>query len=178
MNGFAVFDTAIGACAVAWSERGITGVWLPEPCEAALRERLRHRLAGIPETTPPQAVQRAIDEIRALLDGQPRDLLDVVLDWRGVPDFHRRVYEFARRIAPGRTMSYGELAQALGDSGAARAVGQALGRNPFPILVPCHRVLAVNAGSGGFSAPGGVATKLKLLTIERARFGAEPGLFD
>jgi len=178
MNGYAVFDTAIGACGIAWGDHGLTGVWLPEASEEALRARMRRRLPGAHEITPPAAVQRAIDGIVALLGGEPRDLLDVALDLREIPAFHRRVYDIARRIAPGATLSYGEVAQRLGEPGAARAVGQALGRNPFPIVVPCHRVLAAHAASGGFSAPGGVATKLKLLTIERARFGSEPGLFD
>jgi len=176
--GYAVFDTAIGACGIAWGEHGIVGVWLPEASEAALRARMRRRLAHVPESTAPPGVQRAIDDIVALLRGEARDLLDVPLDLTDIPAFHRRVYALARRIAPGRTLSYGELAQQLGEPGAARAVGQALGRNPFPIVVPCHRVLAAGSAAGGFSAPGGVSTKLKLLTIERARFGGEPGLFD
>ena len=174
----AVFDTAIGACGIAWGEHGITGVWLPESSADALRARMQRRLPESREAPPRADVQHAIDDIVALLGGEPRDLLDVALDLRAVPAFHRRVYDIARHIAPGATLSYGEVAQRLGEPGAARAVGQALGRNPFPIIVPCHRVLAAHAGSGGFSAPGGVATKLKLLTIERARFGAEPGLFD
>jgi methylated-DNA-[protein]-cysteine S-methyltransferase len=178
MTGYAVFETAIGACGIAWGDLGLTGVWLPEANEEALRARIRRRVAGAVEAAPPTAVQRAIDDIVALLGGEPRDLLDVALDLRAIPAFHRRVYDIARHIAPGATLSYGEVAQRLGEPGAARAVGQALGRNPFPIVVPCHRVLAAHAGSGGFSAPGGVATKLKLLTIERARFGSEPGLFD
>ena len=139
---------------------------------------MRRRHADSREASPPPEVQHAIDDICALLRGEPRDLLDVQLDLREIPDFHRRVYDIARHIAPGATLSYGDVAQRLGEPGAARAVGQALGRNPFPIVVPCHRVLAAHAQAGGFSAPGGVATKLKLLTIERARFGSEPGLFD
>ena len=178
LNGHALFDTAIGACGVAWGGHGLTGVWLPEASEGALRERMRRRLGDVREARPPAEVQRAIDDIVALLDGQPRDLLDVALDLREVPAFHRRVYDVARHIAPGATLSYGEVARRFGEPGSARAVGQALGHNPFPIVVPCHRVLAAHARSGGFSAPGGVATKLKLLTIERARFGSEPGLFD
>ena len=178
LGSCAVFDTAIGACGIAWGEHGITGVWLPEANEEALRARMRRRLPGSREAVPPSAVQRAIDDIGALLRCEPRDLLDVPLDMAHVPAFHRRVYEIARHIAPGATLSYGEVAQRLGEPGAARAVGQALGRNPFPIVVPCHRVLAAHAQAGGFSAPGGIATKLTLLTIERARFGGEPGLFD
>ena len=96
----------------------------------------------------------------------------------GVPEFHQRVYAIAREIQPGRTLSYGEIAARLGDPSLARAVGQALGQNPFPIVVPCHRVLAANGKTGGFSAPGGVSTKLRMLEIERARASAIPTLFD
>jgi len=101
-----------------------------------------------------------------------------MLDWEGVPDFERRVYDEARRIPPGRTATYGEIAAALGEPGAARAVGRALGRNPFTLIVPCHRVLAAGGGYGGFSARGGVTTKLRLLAIERARPHSGPDLFD
>lgn len=101
----------------------------------------------------------------------------VALDDRGVPDFNRRVYAIARGIAPGATLSYGEIAERLGDRALARDVAQALAQNPFPLIVPCHRVLAANGKMGGFSAPGGVRTKLRLLSIEGARYG-EPGLFD
>jgi methylated-DNA-[protein]-cysteine S-methyltransferase len=105
-------------------------------------------------------------------------LLDLPLDMEGVPPFHRRVYELARAIPPGEVLTYGEVARRLGDPGASRAVGQALGHNPYAPVVPCHRVLAAGGRSGGFSAEGGAATKLKMLEIERARFGGAPGLFD
>jgi methylated-DNA-[protein]-cysteine S-methyltransferase len=108
--------------------------------------------------------------------GAPRTSLR--MNPAAVADFHRRVYEASPRIGPGRTCTYAELAQRLGEPGAARAVGQALGANPFAIIVPCHRVLAAGGRSGGFSAPGGVETKLRLLEIERARFGGQPSLFD
>jgi methylated-DNA-[protein]-cysteine S-methyltransferase len=101
----------------------------------------------------------------------------VTIDTAGVADFNRRVYAIARTIAPGATLSYGEIAERLGDRNLARDVGQALGQNPFPVIVPCHRVLAAGGKSGGFSAPGGVATKLRLLTIEGAQPGG-PTLFD
>ena len=122
----------------------------------------------------------AVAAISALLAGQPtepRDLGHLVLDMEGVPPFHQRVYALARQIPPGETVTYGELARQLGEPGAARAVGQALGANPFAPVVPCHRILAAHSGSGGFSAPGGVDTKLRMLLAERARFGG-PGLFD
>jgi methylated-DNA-[protein]-cysteine S-methyltransferase len=174
-----LFPTAIGPCGIAWGDAGLLGVQLPEAQPAQTRARLAARFAGAVGQDPPAAARRAAEGIAALLDGQPLDLLDVALDMTGIVPFHRRVYELARHILPGRTATYGEIAQRLGDPGAARAVGQALGRNPFAIVVPCHRVLAAGAALGGFSARGGLATKRKLLAIEGARVdAAAPGLFD
>ena len=178
--GFALFDTAIGNCGIAWGAQGLTGVQLPEGNLAATRARMAVRFGPTSEITPPATVQQAIDKIVALLAGQkpdPADLSDIVLDMTGVPAFHQRVYELARRMAPGETMTYGEMARRLGDAGAARAVGQALGHNPFAPVVPCHRILAADRRAGGFSADGGARTKLRLLEIEGAQFGG-PGLFD
>jgi methylated-DNA-[protein]-cysteine S-methyltransferase len=177
-HGYTFFDTAIGSCALAWGARGIVAVWLPESSEAALRTRVVRRLATTTEGEPPGAVRAAIERIRALLDGACDDLADIALDMADEPAFHRRVYEAARGIPPGATRTYGEIARDLGEPGAARAVGQALGRNPFPIVVPCHRVLGAGGRSGGFSAPGGVRTKLRLLEIEQARLDGGDGLFD
>ncbi len=176
--GFALFDTPLGACGIAWSTHRLTGVMLPGTDTAATRARMRRHFAGAAEGLPPAHAQRAIDGIVALLRGQPRDLLEIPLDMDGVPEFHRRVYDIARRIPPGETLTYGEVARALGEPGAARAVGQALGHNPFAPVVPCHRVLAAGGRSGGFSATGGAVTKLRMLTIEGARLGGAPGLFD
>lgn len=175
---FALFSTAIGTCAVAWSERGIVRVLLPGESDDALRRRLARDLPESREQEPPAAVAAAIVRMRALMDGARDDLADVQLDWSGVSDFHRRVHEVARTIEPGTTLTYGEVAHQLGDPGAAQAVGQALGRNPFPILVPCHRVLAAGGKPGGFSAPGGAHTKLRMLVIEGAREPDPPTLFD
>lgn len=175
--GFSLFDSSIGCCGIAWSAGGITGVQLPEADAAATRARMQRRFAGAPECQPPADVQLAMREVTALLNGERNDLRHIALDLDGVGDFHRRVYALARAIEPGRTCTYGELARALGEPGAARAVGQALGHNPFAPVVPCHRILAAQGRSGGFSASGGVATKLRMLLIEQAQFGA-PGLFD
>jgi methylated-DNA-[protein]-cysteine S-methyltransferase len=164
--GFALFETAIGPCGIAWGAHGILGVQLPERDVAATRARLSRRAIGARESAPPSEVARAIDAIVALLQGKTRDLSAVVLDMSGISPFHRRVYELARAIPPGATRSYGELAARLGEPGAARAVGQALGRNPFPIVVPCHRVLAAGGKPGGFSANGGLVTKYRLLAAE------------
>lgn len=174
---FTLFDTPLGACGVAWSEAGITALLLPGADEARTRAALRRRHAEAQEEAPPPAVRAAIEAITALLSGEPRDLIDVKIDLQGVPDFHRRVYEESRRIGPGRTCTYGELAAQLGEPGAARAVGQALGANPVAVIVPCHRVLAAGSRPGGFSAPGGIDTKRRLLEIEQARFGDQPQLF-
>jgi methylated-DNA-[protein]-cysteine S-methyltransferase len=175
--GFAVFPTAIGACALAWGPTGLVGAWLPEADAAATQARVLRRWPGAQALLPPAAVQRAMQGITALLQGGTDDLLDVKLDLSRTPAFHRRVYEVARAIAPGRTLTYGEVAQRLGEPGSARAVGHALGRNPFPIIVPCHRVLAAGGQAGGFSAPGGVGTKFRLLQIEGGLTNGEPQLF-
>ena len=167
-SGVTLFDTAIGPCGIAWGARGICGVQLPEADANATQARLRRRFPRACEGTPPPDVKRAIEGIVAQLRGEARDLTAMVLDMDRVPSFHRCVYTAARGIPPGATLSYGEIAAQLGEPGAARAVGQALGHNPFPIIVPCHRVLAAGGKTGGFSANGGVATKLKLLAIEGA----------
>jgi methylated-DNA-[protein]-cysteine S-methyltransferase len=177
-QGFALFDTNIGRCGIAWSARGIAGVQLPQASEAKTRARLMRRYPHAREAPPPADVCRAIDAITSLLCGEPSDLSAVVLDMDGIPEFDRGIYDAARGIAAGATLSYGELAARVGERGLAREVGQALGRNPFPIIVPCHRVLATGGRAGGFSANGGVATKLRLLTIERARTSDAPTLFD
>jgi methylated-DNA-[protein]-cysteine S-methyltransferase len=140
-------------------------VWLPERSDESLQARLRRRFD---EALPPPEIAQAIAAIVALLRGEAADLSAIALDFDAVPPFHRRVYALTRAIGPGSTRTYGELAVALGEPGSARAVGQALRRNPFPIVVPCHRVLAAGGRCGGFSAPGGTATKLELLEIEGA----------
>jgi methylated-DNA-[protein]-cysteine S-methyltransferase len=176
---FAIFETAIGACGIAWNERGIAAVQLPESSEGKTRTRLRRRFLGAHEAPPTPEVQGAIDGIVSLLRGEASDLTAIVLDVEDLPAFNRRVYEVARAIPPGATLSYGEIAAKLGEKPeAARDVGQALGQNPIPIIVPCHRVLAANGKSGGFSASGGVTTKLRLLTIEGAKTSDEPSLFE
>jgi methylated-DNA-[protein]-cysteine S-methyltransferase len=174
---FAFFETAIGCCGIVWSERGISGVQLPERSEAATRNRLLRRFPMARDGRPPAQVQRAIDDIAALVGGERRDLNHLTIDVGAVPEFHRRVYEVARRIPAGATLSYGEVAERLGNRNLARDVAEALSQNPCPIIVPCHRILAAGGKPGGFSAPGGVATKLRLLTIEGAQ-PEGPMLFD
>jgi methylated-DNA-[protein]-cysteine S-methyltransferase len=174
---FAIFDTAIGCCAVVWGERGIVGVRFPEANDRTTRSRQLRRYPAVRETVPPADIQRAIDDIVGLLRGERRDLNHVKIDTEGCADFHRRVYEIARTIPAGSTLTYGESAGRLGDRSLAREVGEALSQNPWPIIVPCHRVLAAGGKAGGFSAPGGVATKMRLLSIEGAQPGG-PTLFD
>jgi methylated-DNA-[protein]-cysteine S-methyltransferase len=176
--GFRLFDTPVGACGIAWGGRGVVAVQLPEARELETRARLLERVPDAREVPPPPEVQCALDGIVALLRGEASDLSAVALDMERVPPFHRRVYEIARTIPPGATLSYGDIARRLGAPGSARAVGQALGRNPFAIVVPCHRVLAAGGKLGGFSAKGGVATKLRLLSIEGARANGTPVLLD
>jgi methylated-DNA-[protein]-cysteine S-methyltransferase len=166
--GFTLFDTAIGRCGVVWHTHALVWVQLPELNPAATRSRVQRRFPGASEAPPPAFASRAIDEIVAVLEGEPRDLSGIPLDMEAVPEFHQRVYAVARTIPPGQTSTYGEIAVRLGAPGTARAVGQALGRNPFAIVVPCHRVLAADGGMGGFSAGGGVATKRQMLRIEGA----------
>jgi len=167
-NGFCVFETAIGTGGIAWGESGITGVQLPQPDAAHVRARLKRRFSGVPEIEPPATVRDAIADISAVLRGEGGDLSSIQLDLERVPFFARRVYEVVRTIGPGETLSYGEVARRLGEPRMAREVGQALARNPCPMVVPCHRVLAADGALGGFSASGGVATKQRLLEIERA----------
>jgi methylated-DNA-[protein]-cysteine S-methyltransferase len=163
--GYTLFDTAIGACGIAWSEHGVVTVRLPAATRGAMLASLRKRSPGAHEMPPPPDVQRAIDGIVALLRGEASDLAFVTLDMANVGAFERRLYETLRKIAPGEMLTYGELAARLGQVDA-RDVGQAMGHNPFPIIVPCHRVVAAGGKTGGFSAPGGVRTKLRILAIE------------
>ncbi len=177
--GYTLFDTAIGRCGLAWGERGIVGAALPGPDDAQVRRRFEARFPGAVESPPPPALSPVIDGIVALMAGDKPDLSNAPLDLSAMPPFHQRVYAVARKIPPGQTMTYGEIALALGEPRqAAQAVGEAMARNPIPILMPCHRVLGAGGKPGGFSAPGGVETKLRMLQIEGAKVGETPTLFD
>ena len=177
-EGFAVFPTAVGHCAMAWRGELVLEVLLPEDGGAAqTRSRMARSHADLAECAMPPHVAAWAARVAALLEGVPDDLRDVPLDLRAVPPFHARVYELARQIPPGKTMTYGEMAAALGAPGAARAVGQALGHNPFAPVVPCHRVLAAGGKAGGFSAGGRAATKVRMLEIEGAFSHASLALF-
>lgn len=178
-SGHALFDTAIGVCGIAWASNGVLAVQLPEVDPPRTRERLLKGLTPqppLPEMEPPDSVRAAIEGVQAVLEGRSRsDLREITLDMSRLTPFQCQVYEFVRAIPPGQTRTYGEVAQALGDAGLARAVGQAMGHNPFAPVVPCHRVLAAGNKPGGFSASGGARTKLRMLMIEGA---LDRGLFD
>jgi len=170
-NGLKFFDTPIGLCGVAWNGDGppvISHFALPEASDSLTRERLAHRAGGAEATSLPIEIIQLIERIQKHLAGELDPFLDVPLDLAGVIDFARDVYEFSRGIPPGATRTYGEVATGIGKPGTAQAVGQALGRNPIPLIVPCHRILAAGGRPGGFSAPGGTATKSRLLQIEGA----------
>lgn len=187
---FHCYETALGCCGIAWREGEgagdalIVGSQLPEESAGATRDRMRARFPAARELQAadqiPAAVRHAMQGVRALLAGEPRDLLEIELDDSALPEFNRQVLALTRRIPVGQTLSYGELAARLGQPGAARAVGQAEGHNPFAPIVPCHRVLPTPGGGsrGGFSAHGGLATKQRLLAIEAratGQLGGEQG---
>lgn len=174
-GGHALFDTAIGVCGIAWGAAGVVAVQLPEADAQRTRARLLKGLRPLPEMAPTLAVQAAMHGVQALLNGEARDLREVALDMSDLTPFQREVYALTRAIPPGQTRTYGELARELGEVGLSRAVGQAMGHNPFAPIVPCHRVLAAGKRPGGFSAGGGAVTKLRMLAIEGA---VERGLFD
>jgi methylated-DNA-[protein]-cysteine S-methyltransferase len=176
MTAYARFATTIGDCAIAWGEGGVVGLWLPRTDGSLPGATVLRRWPDAREAPLPPAQRAGVQQIIDLLAGRAKPMLDdVPLDFSRIGEFDARVYAAARRIAPGSTATYGALAKQLGDASEARAVGQALGRNPFPIVVPCHRVLAANGKAGGFSAPGGVIAKHRLLEIEGA---LPPSLFD
>jgi methylated-DNA-[protein]-cysteine S-methyltransferase len=168
-----LFDTAIGTCGVQWDAAGITRVHLPG--DRALRLAEDTPAAASPAV--PAEIRAAADAMSRLLDGEPEELAEVAVSDAAIDPFARRVYAATRAVAPGRTTTYGAIARALGDPGAARAVGAALGANPTPIVVPCHRVLAADGSLRGFSAPGGIVTKRRMLEIEGAPGFTQAPLF-
>lgn len=188
---FTLFETDIGPCGIAWNDAGLVAVQLPEASRDETRERLAERSGEGEEIEPrlagdgvPPWVRPLVADLVAHLAGEPRDLVRVPLDPSRASDFAQRVYAALREVGPGATTSYGELAKAAGSAGSARAVGRAMASNPWPVVVPCHRVLGkASAGdapdAGGFSAYGGLVTKQKLLALEGVRIGkAQASLFD
>ncbi|MFI5781040.1 methylated-DNA--[protein]-cysteine S-methyltransferase [Nocardia sp. NPDC051570] len=175
----ALFDTTIGVCALAWTDTGVARFLLPEATTETTRAVVLRRNRGreVHEAEPTGVIAEAIEDIRAHLAGTLDDLRWIPLDHKGIPEFDRAVYQVTRAIDPGRTLSYGQVAARIGHPHAAQAVGQTLGRNPIPLIVPCHRVLASDHALHGFSAPGGLVTKQRLLEIERTPGFGEPTLF-
>lgn len=176
--GYSIFDTGIGRCGIAWGELGIIGVQLPEAREIDTRKRLFQLYPDARELRPPANVETAIEGIVALLRGGERDLSEVTLDMTGVPGFNQRVYAFARTIPRGETRTYDEVASSLRASGAVYSVAQAIKRNPFMIIVPCHRVLEAGHYADKISPNGGAISKRRLLSIEGTQTTASKTLFD
>jgi methylated-DNA-[protein]-cysteine S-methyltransferase len=168
---YCLIATAFGPVGLAWSEKGIARLQLPGVDSAATLKLLVRDLPGAEESHPPAMLEATVAALQRYFTGTRTDLADAPLDLDGVPDFHRTLYEEMLKLGWGETVTYGELAERVGAAGAAQSVGTAMGRNPIPVIVPCHRVLASGNKLGGFSAPGGGRTKLKLLEMEGARLG-------
>lgn len=176
--GYTVFDTAIGRCGIAWSNLGVVGVQLPEAREIDTRRRLYKLYPEAREQRPPLNSEIAIDGIVALLRGRDADFSDVALDTTDLPNFNQRVYRFTRGIPRGETRTYDEVAHGLRVQGAVHSVAQAIGRNPFMVIVPCHRVLEAGNYTDKISPYGGVISKRRLLTIEGAHPTMSKTLFE
>lgn len=177
-RGYSIFDTGLGRCGIAWGELGVMGVQLAEAREIDTRKRLFQLYPDARELRPPLNVEIAIEGIVALLRGDDSDLSDVTLDMTGIPGFNQRVYAFVRSIPRGETRIYDEVASALRASGAVYSVAQAIARNPFMIIVPCHRVLEAGHYADKISPNGGAISKRRLLSIEGTRTTASKTLFD
>ncbi|HXO71594.1 MAG TPA: methylated-DNA--[protein]-cysteine S-methyltransferase [Bradyrhizobium sp.] len=177
-RGYTVFDTAVGRCGIAWGELGVLGVQLPEAREIETRRRLFQLFPDARELRPSPEIQSAIEGIAALLRGKVADFSEVRLDMTEIRPFDGRVYDFARTIPRGETLTYGEVAARLKASGAAHSVAQALARNPFMLIVPCHRVLEAGGYADRISPNGGSISKRRLLSIEGAGSPGSKTLFD
>ena len=177
-RGYTIFDTAIGRCGIAWGEIGVVGVQLPEAREIETRRWLFQLYPDAREMRPSEEIEVAIEGIAAILRGRNSDLTGVTLDMTDIPAFNQRVYQFARTIPRGETRTYDELARALRASGAVHSVAQAISRNPFMIIVPCHRVLEAGHYADPISPHGGSISKRRLLSIEGAQTTTNKTLFD
>jgi methylated-DNA-[protein]-cysteine S-methyltransferase len=168
---YCLFETGLGAFGIAWNGRGVVRLQLPEDGRMATERRLG---ASASPGEPPPSVEQLVADIRGYLAGKRVDFAFVALDLAAVGEFRLAVYEAARSVAWGQTTSYGELARRIGFPWGARAVGRALARNPVPLIVPCHRILARDHQIGGFSAYGGTVTKRRLLALEGLHVGGTP----
>jgi methylated-DNA-[protein]-cysteine S-methyltransferase len=167
-----LFETALGWVAIVWNERGVTQFFLPQRDRVGLQRRLAAKAAGAaPSPSPPPAIAEIIDRVGRYCGGEPVEFSDVAVDLDGVDAFRRAIYDAARQLKFGEFTTYGDLAARSGHPGLARETGQALGANPAPLIIPCHRILAAGGRIGGFSAPGGSATKQKMLALEGVRVG-------
>ena len=177
MANFSLFQTAVGTCGIAWRDDRVIATHLPEASEEATAEMLARR-AGASEGDPSPVITSVISAIVSLLVGERTDLSGIDCDFSTLEPLAVRVYDTTRAIPPGETRTYGEIASQLGDRRLAQRVGQLMGRNPLPIIVPCHRVIGADGRLTGFSAFGGVRTKQKILAIEGAMVAAQQSLFD
>ena len=173
-----IFDTAIGPCGVAWNDRGLVGMQLPEQDRAATERRLAAKAQSAGAAEPPPSVAAVVDDIKRYLAGEQVDFAAVAVDLSSLDPYRQKLYATMRALAWGSTTTYGELAKKLGATGweGARDVGEAMGRNPVPVVIPCHRVLAAGGKLGGFSAHGGAKTKAKLLALEGVHLDSGPRL--
>jgi methylated-DNA-[protein]-cysteine S-methyltransferase len=168
------FPTALGEFVLVWTHQGLRRVFLPGDEEAAIEQKLG--ALGAERAEPTTVISALADRIEDYADGLNISFVDVTLDLDpAVPAFHRRCYEFLLTIGWGQTTTYGDIAKTLGDVRLSRAVGQAMGANPLPLIIPCHRVLGAGGTTGGFSAPGGAATKRIMLALEGVSPGTPPG---
>jgi methylated-DNA-[protein]-cysteine S-methyltransferase len=177
-RNYAIFDTGVGRCGILWSEAGIVSVQLPEAREIETLRRLFRLYPEAHEQRPPPMVEAAIEGIALQLRGGTSDLSDVTLDMTGISAFNQRVYQFTRAVPRGETRTYNELATQMRRPGAEHSVAQAIGRNPFMIIVPCHRVLETGHYADKNSPFGGTISKRHLLSLEGTRPIASKTLFD
>jgi len=177
-RAYTIFDTGIGRCGIAWGADGVVGVQLPEAREIETRKRLFQLYPDAREIRPPPNVELAIEGIVALLRGAGGDFSDVTLDMGGIHVFNQRVYQITRAIPRGETRTYGEIAARLGAPGAVHSVARAIARNPFVIIVPCHRVLDAGGYADEISRHGGVISRRRLLSIEGVGNPGRKTLFD
>ncbi|HKU04967.1 MAG TPA: methylated-DNA--[protein]-cysteine S-methyltransferase [Bradyrhizobium sp.] len=177
-HAFTIFDTAVGRCGIAWGDQGILGVQLPEARELETRRRMYRIYPEAREQRPPHNTEIAIEGIVTLLRGGDADMSDIVLDWTGISNFNQRVYQSVRAIPRGETRTYDEIAAGMRVPGAVHSVAQALGRNPFMVIVPCHRVLEAGNYTDKMAPNGGVISKRRLLTIEGAHPTVSKTLFE
>ncbi len=174
-DSYAVFETALGFCGIAWSDNGITRFQLPTEYAAASERLLLRRMSGAKVAEPTPDIAGVIETVRRYFEGGEVDFSDLNLDLDGQDDLFKQIYALARRLHWGQTTTYGALAKQIDtDPRLARDVGQAMAKNPIPLIIPCHRVLAAGGKVGGFSAPGGAASKVRMLELEGVVMAPEP----